>query len=74
MPSIQNFLSEKNVHVAFEVSLLLKGAFVVREVAIGIFAYFVTQKFLLDVVQVVTLTELTEDPRDFVANHLLHAA
>lgn len=74
MAGIQNFLNEKNVHAAFEVGLMLKSAFAVMEIAAGIFAYFVTQKFLLDVVQAVTRSELTEDPRDFVANHLLHGA
>lgn len=36
--------------------------------------YFVTQKFLLDVANAVTRAELTEDPHDFIANHLLHGA
>lgn len=74
MPGTQKLLSEKNVHVAFEVSLLFKGAFALLEIATGIFAYFVTQQFLLDMAQFVTRAELTEDPHDFVANHLLHAA
>ncbi|MEO7939131.1 MAG: DUF2127 domain-containing protein [Burkholderiaceae bacterium] len=74
MPGTGKLLSEKNVHVAFEVSLLFKGAFAVLEIATGIFAYFVTQQFLLDMAHLVTRAELTEDPHDFVANHLLHAA
>ena len=74
MLDIQKFLSEKNVHVAFEFSLLLKGAFAILEIATGIFAYFVTQQFLADTTKLLTRAELNEDSRDFVANHLLHAA
>lgn len=74
MLGVQRFFSEKNVHVAFEVSLLFKGAFALVEIATGVLAYFATQKFLLDMAQRVTQAELTEDPNDFVANHLLHAA
>ncbi len=74
MADIKKLLDEKNVHVAFEISLALKGAFALVEIVAGIFAYFVTRQFLLDVMHAITQTELTEDPRDFVANYLLHAA
>ena len=74
MAGIKKLFDEKNVHLAFEISLTLKGAFAVAEVAASIFAYFVAKEFLLDVVHAITRTELTEDPRDFVANYLLHVA
>ena len=74
MADIKNLFDENNVHVAFEISLTLKGAFALAEIAAGTFAYIVTTQFLLDLVQAITRTELTEDPRDFVANYLLHAA
>ncbi|MHB1094376.1 DUF2127 domain-containing protein [Thiobacillus sp.] len=74
MAGSRKLLDANIVHVAFEFSLALKGAFALVEIATGIFAYFVTRDFLLDLVHVITRTELTEDPRDFVANHLLHAA
>ena len=67
-------LLQKNAHVAFVISLAFKGVFSLAEIATGMFAYFVTQRFLLDLVQVITQTELTEDPRDFVAHYLLQAA
>lgn len=73
MVSMKKLFDDKNIHVAFEVSLALKGAFAAMEVIAGIFTYFVTQQFVLSLMQAVTRTELTEDPRDFVANHLLHA-
>ena len=62
------------VHAAFEVSLLLKGAFALAEIGASIFAYFVTKQFLIDLVQGITAAELTEDPRDFIASHLFQAA
>lgn len=74
MTGIKKLFDEKNMHVAFEISLMLKGAFALAEIAAGIFAYFVTRQFLLDLVHAITRTELTEDPRDFVANYLFHAA
>lgn len=74
MTGIKKLFDENNVHVAFEICLTLKGAFALAEIAASIFAYVVTTQFLLDLVHAVTRTELTEDPRDFVANYLLHAA
>ncbi|MBC7501300.1 MAG: DUF2127 domain-containing protein [Herminiimonas sp.] len=71
---MKKLFDEKNIHVAFEISLILKGAFALTEIAASMFAYAVTTQFLLDLVQAITRTELTEDPRDFVANYLLHAA
>lgn len=74
MTVIKKLFDEKNLHIAFEISLVLKAALALAEIASGIFAYFVTRQFLLDLVDVMTRTELTEDPRDFAANYLLHAA
>lgn len=74
MASIKKRFDETNVHAAFEISLVLKGVFALAEIAAGVFAYFVTRQLLLDLAQSVTRLELTEDPRDFVANYLLHAA
>jgi len=65
---------EKKLHVAFEISLALKGAFSFGEIVAGVFTYFVTQQFLFDLAHGITRMELTEDPRDFIANYLLHGA
>lgn len=70
----KKFFDEKNVHIAFEISLAFKGVFALMEIAAGIFAYFVSKQFLFDLVEVITRTELSEDPRDFIANYLFHAA
>lgn len=71
---MKKLIDEKNLHVAFEVSLALKGVFALGELITGIFAYVATRKFLFDLMQVITRAELTEDPRDFVANTLLQAS
>lgn len=67
-------LEQKNIHLAFEISLLLKGLFALAETGAGILAYFVTRQFLLGAVDFMTRQELAEDPRDFIANYLLHGA
>lgn len=68
------FLDEKYVHLAFDVSLVLKGAFAVAEIMTGIGSYFVTQQFLFRLVERITREELLEDPRDFIANYLFQSA
>jgi uncharacterized membrane protein len=39
----EQLLNEKHIHIAFEVSLLLKGLFALFEIIGGMLAYFVTQ-------------------------------
>jgi uncharacterized membrane protein len=73
MQSINVNLSEKNIHLLFEISLWLKGLFSLSEIIAGIAAYFVTQQFLLGLVQWVTRDEFAEDPHDIIANYLLHS-
>jgi len=67
-------LDEKTFRLLFRTSLLLKGAFSLLEIAGGILAYFVSQQYLLRLVTMVTQEELTEDPRDFVAQFLVQSA
>jgi uncharacterized membrane protein len=68
------FLAEKNLHLAFEVSLVLKAAFAVTEIVSGVGVYFVTRQFVFTLVERLTRAELLEDPRDVVANYLFEAA
>jgi uncharacterized membrane protein len=65
--------TEENIHLLFEVSLWLKGAFALIEIIAGIAAYFVSQKLLLDLIHWVMKDEFAEDPHDLVANYLLHS-
>jgi uncharacterized membrane protein len=74
MTDARKVLDEKRIHLIFQVSLFLKGAFAIFEIAGGILAYVVPQQFVLNVVAVLTQGELAEDPRDVVANYLLHTA
>jgi uncharacterized membrane protein len=68
------FLEEKYLHLAFEVSLVLKAVFAVAETLAATGAYFVTQQLLFRVVERITREELLEDPRDFIANYLFQSA
>jgi len=67
-------LDGHRIHLIFEVSLFLKGAFAFFEMIGGILAYVVPQAFILGIVSTLAQRELAEDPRDLVASHLLHAA
>lgn len=73
MSGTRCLFDEKRIHLIFEISLLLKGAFAFFEIVGGILTYFVTQQFLLAIVGFMTQEELSEDPRDVIANYLLHA-
>lgn len=69
-----NLRAEATLRTLFRLSLFFKGALSLLEIVGGALAYFVTQSYLLHVVVAVTQEELTEDPHDFVANHLVAAA
>jgi len=74
MSSTKNLFKERNLHLMFEGSLVVKGIFALLEIIGGVLAYFITQQFLLNLVLAVTREELTEDPRDFIANHIVRSA
>ncbi|TAL66524.1 MAG: DUF2127 domain-containing protein [Bacteroidetes bacterium] len=73
-------MQEKKIHFVFVISLFLKGLFALTEIIGGIIAYVITfignifplQQSLYNFVKILVREELTEDPRDFVANQLLH--
>lgn len=70
---LKKFIKEQNIHLLFEMSLWFKGIFAVSEIISGIVAFFVTKQFLLQLTNWVTKDEFAEDPRDFIANYLLHS-
>ena len=74
MPESKNLAQEEKIHLAFEISLLLKALFALGQIIGGIVALFGTKDFLLNTVSVLTQEELAEDPRDLIANYLLHSA
>ncbi len=74
MFTMKKLFKEKNIHLMFEVSLLFKGLFAVFEAIAGILVNFSNQKSIIGFVNFITQEELAEDPRDFIANYLLHWA
>ena len=67
MPPITEKQEEQIIHEAFEISILLKGANALLQVALGI-ALLVTRQFA-DVLVALIQNELIEDPGDFFASH-----
>ena len=67
-------MNEHRIHQIFAISVLLKGAHAVLECIGGIALAVVTTQSIADLVNALTQEELTEDPQDFVATHLLHMA
>ncbi|HWT75798.1 MAG TPA: DUF2127 domain-containing protein [Mobilitalea sp.] len=61
----------KAIHVGFQIGLLFKGIDGLLEVIGGISLIFLNQARLNKIIQLVTQGELSEDPRDVVANALL---
>ena len=66
--------NEKTTHLLFQLSLLCKGVFAVAEILAGIGAYFVTQQFVLRLVDRMTQQELLQHPHDPIANYLFTSA
>ncbi|MGI1663247.1 DUF2127 domain-containing protein [Palleronia sp. KMU-117] len=62
------------LHDAFEASLLLKGAFAASEALLGLALYLVPGAAITGAVRWLTTHELTEDPNDLIARHLMDAA
>lgn len=66
-------LSEKNIHFAFEVSVILKGLHALLETIGGIALLFVSQASIVHLIYSITQEELLEDPRDFIASTILRS-
>lgn len=64
-------MNEARVHQVFAVSVLLKGAHSVMECIGGILLAVIGTSSIHQLVSRFTQDELAEDPRDFIATHLL---
>jgi uncharacterized membrane protein len=64
-------MQERRIHQIFEVSVLLKGAHAAVEAAGGLALALTNNAWIRAVVTQATQSELIEDKRDFVANHLV---
>lgn len=67
-------VTEHRIHQLFRLSIILKGLDALVETAGGLVFYLVSAPTVLHWVNLLTQDELTEDPRDLVATHLLMAA
>jgi uncharacterized membrane protein len=65
---------DRLLHLAFEISVVAKGIDAVLEVIGGLLLLVVSRSQIHALVRVLTQHELSEDPRDFIANYLLHTA
>ena len=64
-------MNEHRIHQIFQVSVLLKGAHALIECMGGIALALISTSAITDLVKRLTQEELIEDPKDFVATHLL---
>lgn len=64
-------MQERRIHQIFEVSILLKGLNALIECVSGIAVAFISTQTIANIANFLTQEELIEDPRDFVATHLL---
>jgi uncharacterized membrane protein len=62
------------IHRAFEIGILLKGVDGLLEIIGGILFFLIPPTTINYIVRVLTQGELSEDPRDLIANFLVHSA
>ena len=62
------------VHKAFEIGIFLKGVDGLLEIIGGILLFLIPPTTINYLVRVLTQGELSEDPRDLIANFLVHSA
>jgi len=67
-------MNERNIHRIFKISVLLKGAHSVIEIAGALALYLVTTGTIVNLVKLATQEELIEDPNDYIASHFLAMA
>lgn len=67
-------MNEQRIRVIFRISVILKGLHALLEIAGGLLFYFINTTAVLTFVNYLTQNELVEDPRDYVATHMVSAA
>ena len=65
---------EQYLHRFFEITLVLKAVFAGGEMLAALGAFLASPRFVSWLAGAITQAELTEDPRDFVANYVVHWA
>lgn len=66
-----NQKQKKLIHISFEIALLMKGIDGILEILGGILMIFLNQERLNNIIIFLTQGELSEDPRDLIANSFL---
>jgi uncharacterized membrane protein len=64
-------LTEARIHKVFKASILLKGAHALFECIAGAALALISPSWLVAFVNRITAVEIAEDPKDFVATHLM---
>ena len=64
----------RSLDATFKVSVIIKGVDGALEIVGGLILLLVSPATIDQIVRSLTQHELSEDPRDFVARHLLHSA
>lgn len=65
---------EKELHLFFEIGVILKGLNALLEIVGGLAILFINQTSIIKIVFFLTQEELSEDPKDVIANYLVHTA
>jgi uncharacterized membrane protein len=65
---------ERDIHILFEISVALKGLHALMEIIGGFLILWITKTFIIHTVLSITQEELSEDPKDFIANYLINSA
>jgi len=68
------FLSKKEIHQIFIIGIILKALNAGAEIIGGFLILIISQEFIIKAVLFLTQEELTEDPKDIVANYLINSA
>lgn len=74
MRSVKKYLSEKNIHRAFKVGIILKGVDGILELFGGLSLFFIKPTQIASWMQALTQYELIEDPRDLISNYLMQSS
>jgi len=67
-------MNERRIHQIFEIGILFKGLHGLVECLGGTLLALISTQSITHLVAFATQEELTEDPRDFMASHLMHWA
>ena len=65
-------ISEKRIHAAFEIGIILKGLNALAELIAGVVLYFTSVETLTAIVKALVHDELLADPHDLIANALMN--